>query len=218
MSEPRVDLAELTGRLRTEAGEADWPEPAAIRAAGDRRRRHRRARYATAVLAVAVAAVVPVAWSAREHRPARTPVAPAARPAGPDCRADELSAPTIRVLTGDAGDTGYWIGVSNTGTRRCTLRDTPRVSGTLANGQAFALTGTRLTVFDPPHTERPPTLDPGDTASLFLVIPHGCGGTGSRYRLESLRVAGRVDGLGGTEMDGTGDCAAVMGPWGREQS
>lgn len=231
----------LEKRLRAELRNqrhvlASWPDAAGKIAAATARRRRRRRLLAVATLAVALAAAVPlvlrfgtpsrptiatsepaapVPWLDLPATPP-SPTSAAGRPTAAACAAADLSAAVAGGAGAAGGHIGYRVTVRNVGQRRCTLTGPAVVSGTdLTSGAAVTLTSGELTFFDRSADERPPTLDPGESAVLTIIGASGCNGGANahEYRFTKVTVAGRADSLRDVTL--TVSCRPQVGPWAR---
>ncbi|GEM_PF-7112860 len=220
-----------------------WPDASTRVQANITLRRRRRRIVASAVVVAALVLGVPVALRLGLSAPAALPAGPSQtstaptgvvpssdtpstppvtpsgstsgpRPTAVACKAADLSTATVAPLGAAMGHSGYEVTVSNTASHRCILVDAPQLRGTdLTNGEPLVLTSNGQTYFDRAEDERPPALDPGEQAHLFIATANGCNGGADAhtYRFATLTVLGRVDRL--NDLEASSSCAPAMSPW-----
>lgn len=146
---------------------------------------------------------------------------PGPQPTTAPCSTGELSA-TLSIMEGGAatGHASQIVFVHNVGSTRCTLQPgTVRLLATdVTAGRPVTITAGARTFFDPPDAERPPTLDPRQSARLHIATSMGCnGGSGAHtYRLDALETFGRRYPLNGGATSVQSSCPIEVGPWFRQ--
>ncbi len=146
---------------------------------------------------------------------APVPAPPSNRPTATPCLASDLAkSATYSYSSGEAGTQIDFIGLRNTGHRRCTLSGYPDVQARDVAGHLSELPSTNESAATPQTAFEPATVDPGESATFAIRSSSICNGGVpiTAIRTLDLRVAGELIPINGEQVSYA--CSAVsVGRW-----